>query len=257
MVRSISKLPLVHPAATTPGIDLAFAISAAARSGSAVRLKVCSPARSASQEIERLDSPTSTAGVELDPHAERLRRNLGKILRRRRNAVVAGLVVQKFLLAEIGIVGRGHFSDILANGDLAAEFERVAGRLAGQLDGDRQLVTEALRGAGQVLTADGEIGDKAILAVGTFCGGVADVEGRRGDVLALPGFLQDDVGVAVHQAVDRGEIARLDGARRRLGGKFHLGEGEVRGSHHQTEQAGQERAHMEVPQTGQNWRRRN
>ena len=61
MLRSISTLPLVHPAATTPGADLALAISAGARAGSTVRLMVCSPARSASQEIERLFRLTSTA----------------------------------------------------------------------------------------------------------------------------------------------------------------------------------------------------
>ena len=219
---------------------------------------VCSPARSASQEIERLREPDLDGlalqafeeierGVELDPHAERFRRNLGKILRRRGDAVVAGLVVQKFLLAEIGIVRRGHFGHGLADRDLAAEFERVAGRLAQQFDGDRQLVADALRGAGQVLAADGEVGDEAVLAVGALRGGVADVEHGRGDVLALPGFLQHDVGVAVHQAVDRGEIARLGRARRRLGGKFHLGESEARGDRDQTEQEKEARAHMKFP----------
>ena len=41
---------------------------------------------------------------------------------------------------------------------------------------DRQFFAEALRRAGQVLAADGEVGDKAVLAVGTLFDGVADVE---------------------------------------------------------------------------------
>src|SRR6267142_5511550 len=45
MVRSISMTPLIQPAVTTPGRDLNFAISAAARSGSTAMLIVCSPAR--------------------------------------------------------------------------------------------------------------------------------------------------------------------------------------------------------------------
>ena len=49
IVRSMSTMPVVQPAATTPGCDLNFAISAAARSGSVDMLMVCSPARSASQ----------------------------------------------------------------------------------------------------------------------------------------------------------------------------------------------------------------
>src|SRR5207302_8487732 len=95
------------------------------------------------EEIER--------GVELDPYAERFGRNVGKILRRWRNAVVAGLVVQKFLLAEIGIVRRGHLGHGLADRDLAAELERTAGGLEGQIDGYRQIVTDALRRAGQAM----------------------------------------------------------------------------------------------------------
>src|ERR1700676_369034 len=59
--RSISTTPLVQPAATTPGSECDFAISAAARSGSTLMLIVCSPARSASQEIVRLLSETSTS----------------------------------------------------------------------------------------------------------------------------------------------------------------------------------------------------
>src|SRR5207302_2277289 len=78
---------------------------------------------------------------------------------------------------------------------------------------------------------------------------IAYVEPGRGDVLALPGCLQDAVGVAVHQAVDRREIARLDGAGRRLGGKFHLGESEVRGDRDKTEQEKEARAHMKFPET--------
>jgi len=38
---------------------------------------------------------------------------------------------------------------------------------------------------GQVLAADGEVSDEAVLAVGAFCRGIADVEHGRGDVLAL------------------------------------------------------------------------
>ncbi len=96
---------------------------------------------------------------------------------------------------------------------------------------------------------DGEIGDEAVLAVGALRDGVADVEGSCDDVLALPGFLQDDVGIAVHQAVDRGEIARFGRARRCLGGKFHLGESEARGDRDQTEQEKEPRAHMKFPET--------
>src|SRR5712675_3183896 len=59
--RSISTMPLVQPAATTPGSDLNFAISPAARSGSTLMLIVCSPARRASQETMRLLSETSTS----------------------------------------------------------------------------------------------------------------------------------------------------------------------------------------------------
>ena len=223
---------------------------------------VCSPARSASQEIERLDSPTSTAS----PFRLLRKSSAASSLTRTPNAsgetsvksFGAGVMPSSLVwLSKNSFSLRSELSvevtsvTALANGDLAAEFERVAGWLARQLDGDRQLVTEALRGAGQVLTADGEIGDKAVLAVGTLRGGVADVEGRRGDVLALPGFLQDDVGVAVHQAVDRGEIARLDRARRRLGGKFHLGESEARGDRDQTEQEKEARAHMKFPETNE------
>src|SRR5882724_12377532 len=59
--RSISTTPLVQPAETTPGNDLNFAISAAARSGSTLMLIVCSPARSASQDTLRLLRETSTS----------------------------------------------------------------------------------------------------------------------------------------------------------------------------------------------------
>src|SRR5260370_13797869 len=59
--RSISTTPLVQPAETTPGNDLNFAISAAARSGSALMLIVCSPARSASHDTVRLLRATSTS----------------------------------------------------------------------------------------------------------------------------------------------------------------------------------------------------
>src|SRR5207253_1807758 len=59
--RSISTTPVVQPAALTPVCDLAFAISAAARSGSTAMVMVCSPARSASQETARLPSATSTS----------------------------------------------------------------------------------------------------------------------------------------------------------------------------------------------------
>ena len=59
--RSISTTPLVQPAETTPGNDLNFAISAAARSGSTLMLIVCSPARSASQDTARLLRETSTS----------------------------------------------------------------------------------------------------------------------------------------------------------------------------------------------------
>ena len=57
--RSISTTPLVQPAATTPGSDLNFAIRAAARSGSADKVMVCSPVRNASQLTVRLLSETS------------------------------------------------------------------------------------------------------------------------------------------------------------------------------------------------------
>ena len=59
------------------------------------------------------------------------------------------------------------------------EFEGVAGRLAQQFHGDRQFVAEALRGAGQGLAVDREVGDEAVLAVGAFLGRIADVEHRR------------------------------------------------------------------------------
>jgi hypothetical protein len=87
-----------------------------------------------------------------------------------------------------------------------------------KLHGDRQLVTEALRRSGQVLAADGEVGDKAVLAVGALFSGVADIEHGGGDGLALAGLLEDDVGVAAHQAVDRGEIPDFIGAGGCLGG---------------------------------------
>ncbi len=101
---------------------------------------------------------------------------------------------------------------------------------------------------GQVLAADGEVGDEAVLALGALLGGKADVEHGGRDVLALAGFLQHDVGIAVHQAVDRGEVPDLVRARRRLGLRFRLGEGEIRRDRHQTEQAEQERAHVEIPE---------
>ena len=47
-----------------------------------------------------------------------------------------------------------------------------------------------------------------------FCAGIANVEHRRGDGLALAGFLEDDVGIAVHQAVDGSEIPDFVGSRR-------------------------------------------
>ena len=52
------------------------------------------------------------------------------------------------------------------------------------------------------LAVDREIDDEAVLAVGTFGDGIADVERGCGDGLALPRLLQDHVGVAVHQAID-------------------------------------------------------
>ena len=162
------------------GHALNFAISAAARSGSTLMLMVCSPARSASQVTARLaqghlDVLSLQAfqeirrRVQLDPHPDRFRRHFGKILRRGGDAVIGGLVVLKFLFAEVGIVGRGHFRHGLADADLALEFESFAGRLSHQLHRDRQFVAEALGGAGQGLAVDREIGDEAILAVGALC----------------------------------------------------------------------------------------
>jgi hypothetical protein len=123
----------------------------------------------------------------------------------------------------------------------------VAGLLAVQLDGDRLLVGDALGGSGEGLAADGEVSDEAVLAVGALVGGIADIEHRRGYGLALAGFLQDDVGIAVHQAVDRGEVARLGAATGcRLGLQLHLGEGRRR-SDGKTEQQERERAHTISP----------
>src|SRR4029077_1222111 len=61
MVRSISRIPLDHPAATTPAACLNLAINPAARSGSALSVTVCSPARSTSQVTARLLKETSTS----------------------------------------------------------------------------------------------------------------------------------------------------------------------------------------------------
>src|SRR6202034_3933780 len=129
----------------------------------------------------------------------RFRRYFGKVLRRRRDAVVAALAFLKFALAEIGIVGRVHLGDDRSNADLTLELEIVAGRLSGQLDRNRQLGAGTLRGAGQGLAVDREIDDEAVLAIGAFGDGVADIEGSRGESLALPGLLQDHFGIATHQ----------------------------------------------------------
>ncbi|MGY2939101.1 hypothetical protein ACVWZ6_008703 [Bradyrhizobium sp. GM6.1] len=183
----------------------------------------------------RLASVTSTSwpfralqelgrGIQLDLDRDRFRRDVGEVLRLRRDAVVGGLVVEEFLLAEIGIVGRGDLGHGLANADLAAEFERVSGLFAQQLDCDRRLRAEALRRTRQVLARDLEIDDEAVLAVGILRDGIADVEHGCGDGLALACLFQDHVGIAVHQPVDRGEIARLDAAGRRgLRRQLHLG----------------------------------
>ena len=141
-------------------------------------------------------------GVELEPYADRFRRDFGKILWRRGDAVVAGLVVVEFLFTEIGIIGRGHLGHGLADADLTLEFDRISGRLAHEFYRNGQFVAEALRGAGQGLTVDRKVGDEAILTIGAFLGRVTNIEHRGGDGLALAGFLEDDVGIAVHQPVD-------------------------------------------------------
>ena len=113
------------------------------------------------------------------------------------------------------------------------------------------LAAEGLRGAGHGLTVDSEIGDEAVLAVGAFLGGIADVEHRRGDGLALPVFLEDDVGVAVHQAVDGRKIpcfVGVGGLRREL----DLSDGKLRRCRHQAKQTEQKRAHIKFL-AGQNW----
>ena len=77
-----------------------------------------------------------------------------------------------------------------------------------------------------------------------FSRGIADVEHRRGDVLALAGFLEDDVGIAVHQAVDGGEIPDFVGAGAAFGESFIWAKAEIRRGRHQADQAEQKRAHM-------------
>src|SRR5437764_8616990 len=61
IARSISTAPLLQPASTTPGVDLALAIRAPARSGSTVRFMVCKQLRSSSQLTERLIRTSSSS----------------------------------------------------------------------------------------------------------------------------------------------------------------------------------------------------
>ena len=221
---------------------------------------VCSPARSASQEIERLDSPTSTAS----PFRLLRKSSAASSLTRTPNAS-GETSVKSFgagvMPSSLVWLSRNSFS---LRSELSVEVTSVTAwpiviwprnsnvspvGLRASLTVTGSLSPRLCAVPVRLLAVDGEIGDKAVLAVGTLRGGVADVERGRGDVLALPGFLQDDVGVAVHQAVDRGEIAGLNRARRRLGGKFHLGESEAREDRDQTEQEKEARAHMKFPET--------
>jgi len=114
------------------------------------------------------------------------------------------LAILEFLFAQVGIIGRCHLRHGLTDADLPLEFKTVAGRLAHQLYCNRQFVAQALGGSGEVLSVYREVGDEAVLAFGTFLHGIADVEHRRRYGLALPGLLQDDVGVAVHHAIAQG-----------------------------------------------------
>src|SRR5271154_529795 len=113
-----------------------------------------------------------------------------------------------------------------ADRDLAPEFESISGRLAQQFDRDRQLVTDTLRGASEGLAVDGEVDDETIPTGGILVGGVADVERRRADRLALARLLQDDVGIAVHQPVDCREIPYFVGAGSGLRRELDLGKTE-------------------------------
>jgi hypothetical protein len=93
------------------------------------------------------------------------------------------------------------------------------------------------------LAVDREVGDEAVLAIGAFRGRVANVQHGRGDGLALAGFLEDGIGVAVHQPVDRSEIPDFIASGRGLRRELHLSRGELRRHRRQTEQAEQKRAH--------------
>jgi hypothetical protein len=167
-------------------------------------------------------------GIELDLDGDGFRRDFGEILRGQRDAVITRLAVAKFAFAQIGVVGRCHLGGGLANADLALEFKRVAGLFAVQLDRDRQLVGFACRGAGQRIAVDGESCDEAILARRAAIGRVADIERHRCDGFAGARLFQDHVGIAVHQAIDRGEIARLRSGWRGLRRALDLSISEAR-----------------------------
>ena len=97
--------------------------------------------------------------------------------------------------------------------------------------------------AGQRLAVDGEVDHKAVLALGVLLGGIAEIEARGGHGLALPRLLQDDVGIAVHQPVDGGEIPRLDRIRIGLGVELDLGGDEIGRGGEKAGRNHQEQAH--------------
>ena len=106
IVRSISTTPLVQPAATTPGADLGFRnqgsgalridIDVDGLLAGAQRIAGDAEAAEGNLEILSLQALEEIQRrVELDPDADRFRRDFGKILRRRGDAVVGGLVVRE------------------------------------------------------------------------------------------------------------------------------------------------------------------
>src|SRR4029077_448012 len=114
--------------------------------------------------------------LQLDPHADRFRGYFREILWSGGDSVICRLVLLKLLLAEIRVVARVDLGHGLADRDLSLELETVAGRPSHQLHGYRLFAADGLRGARPGLSAHGQVGDKAILAVRTSGEGIADVE---------------------------------------------------------------------------------